>query len=160
MQALQSSWLYLLQFLRGAHEKDPQLSDRERLGVGWNRVGVAHFVWNNPAPSVVDHLSDGSSTLHSNNVEERRSRMKKAQDVAGRIIALFLTNALGVITGASVIAPELELWKAAALAGAVSVFKVVESLARASVDGKLTADEIDAAFGATPKKIAAKKAAK
>jgi hypothetical protein len=46
------------------------------------------------------------------------------------------------------------------LAGAVSVFKVVESLARASVDGKLTADEIDAAFGATPKKIAAKKAAK
>jgi hypothetical protein len=86
--------------------------------------------------------------------------MKKAQDVAGRIVALFLTNALGVITGASVIAPELEIWKAAALAGAVSVFKVVESLARASVDGKLTADEIDAAFGATPKKIAAKKAAK
>jgi hypothetical protein len=86
--------------------------------------------------------------------------MKKAQDVAGRIIALFLTNALGVITGASVIAPELELWKAAALAGAVSVFKVAESLARASVDGKLTMDEIDAAFGATPKKIAAKKAVK
>jgi hypothetical protein len=86
--------------------------------------------------------------------------MKKAQDVVGRIVALFLTNALGVITGASVIAPELELWKAAALAGAVSVFKVVESLARASVDGKLTMDEIDAAFGATPKKIAAKKIAK
>ena len=86
--------------------------------------------------------------------------MKKVQDVAGRIVALFLTNALGVITGASVIAPELEIWKAAALAGAVSVFKVVESLARASVDGKLTADEIDAAFGATPKKIAAKKVAK
>ena len=42
--------------------------------------------------------------------------MKKAQDVAGRIVALFLTNALGVITGASVIAPELEIWKAAALA--------------------------------------------
>ena len=86
--------------------------------------------------------------------------LKKAQDVAGRIVALFLTNALGVITGASVIAPELEIWKAAALAGAVSVFKVVESLARASVDGKLTADEIDAAFGATPAKIAAKKAVK
>jgi hypothetical protein len=108
----------------------------------------------------MDYLFDGTSTLHGNNVEERRSGMKKAQDVAGRIIALFLTNALGVITGASVIAPELEIWKAAALAGAVSVFKVVESLARASVDGKLTADEIDAAFGATPKKIAAKKAAK
>ena len=86
--------------------------------------------------------------------------MKKAQDIAGRIVALFLTNALGVITGAAVIAPEMELWKAAAIAGAVSVFKVVESLARASVDGVLTKDEIDAAFGATPAKIAATKAAK
>ena len=85
--------------------------------------------------------------------------MKKVQDVAGRIIALFLTNALGVITGASVIAPELEIWKAAALAGAVSVFKVAEALAKASIDGVLTKEEIDAAFGATPAKIAAKKAA-
>jgi hypothetical protein len=108
----------------------------------------------------MDYLSDGASTLLGNDAKERRSRMKKAQDVVGRIVALFLTNALGVITGASVIAPELELWKAAALAGAVSVFKVVESLARASVDGTLTMDEIDAAFGATPKKIAAKKAAR
>jgi hypothetical protein len=130
------------------------------MGLGWNRFGVTHFVGDNPQASLMDYLFDGASTLHGNNVKERRSRMKKAQDVAGRIIALFLTNALGVITGASVIAPELEIWKAAALAGAVSVFKVVESLARASVDGTLTKDEIDAAFGATPKKIAAKKAAK
>jgi hypothetical protein len=86
--------------------------------------------------------------------------MKKIQDIGGRIVALFLTNALGVITGAAVIAPEMEIWKSAAIAGAVSVFKVVESLARASVDGTLTKDEIDAAFGATPAKIAAKKAAK
>ena len=85
--------------------------------------------------------------------------MKKAQDVLGRIVALFLTNALGVVTGAAVIAPELEIWKSALLAGAVSVFKVVESLARASVDGTLTRDEIDAAFGASPAKIAKKKAA-
>jgi hypothetical protein len=85
--------------------------------------------------------------------------MKKMQDVLGRILALFLTNALGVVTGAAVIAPELEIWKSALLAGAVSVFKVVESLARASVDGTLTRDEIDAAFGASPAKIAKKKAA-
>jgi hypothetical protein len=128
--------------------------------VGWNGLGASDFVGDNPQTGVMDHLFNGASTLHGNNVEERRSGMKKAQDVAGRIVALFLTNALGVITGASVIAPELEIWKAAALAGAVSVFKVVESLARASVDGKLTADEIDAAFGATPAKIAAKKVAK
>jgi len=130
------------------------------LGLVWHRFSVADLVWNNPATSLVDHLFDRSSTLHGNHAKERRSRMKKAQDIAGRIVALFLTNALGVVTGAAVIAPELEIWKAAALAGAVSVFKVVESLARASVDGKLTADEIDAAFGATPKKIAAKKVAK
>jgi hypothetical protein len=87
-------------------------------------------------------------------------KMNKVQDVLGRILALFLTNALGVVTGAAVIAPELEIWKSAALAGAVSVFKVVESLAKASIDGNLTKDEIDAAFGATPQKIARKKAAK
>jgi len=86
--------------------------------------------------------------------------MKKVQDVAGRIIALFLTNALGVVTGAAIIAPDLQVWKSACIAGAVSVFKVAESLAKASIDGELTMDEIDVAFGATPKKIAAKKAAK
>lgn len=85
--------------------------------------------------------------------------MKKIQDIAGRIVALFLTNALGVITGAAVIAPDLEVWKSACIAGAVSVFKVVESLAKASIDGTLSKEEIDAAFGATPKKIASKRAA-
>jgi hypothetical protein len=85
--------------------------------------------------------------------------MNKAKDIAGRIVALFLTNALGVVTGAAVIAPDLEVWKSALIAGAVSIFKVVEGLAKASIDGVLTKDEIDSAFGATPKKIAAKKAA-
>lgn len=86
--------------------------------------------------------------------------MKKVQDIGGRIIALFLTNALGVITGAAVIAPDLEVWKSACIAGAVSVFKVAESLAKSSIDGVLTKDEIDAAFGATPAKLARKRAAK
>lgn len=85
--------------------------------------------------------------------------MNKAKDIGGRIVALFLTNALGVITGAAVIAPDLEVWKSACIAGAVSVFKVAESLAKSSIDGTLTKDEIDAAFGATPKKIASKRAA-
>lgn len=85
--------------------------------------------------------------------------MNKAKDIAGRIVALFLTNALGVVTGAAVIAPDLEVWKSALIAGAVSIFKVVEGLAKASIDGVLTKDEIDAVFGATPKKIAAKRAA-
>jgi hypothetical protein len=85
--------------------------------------------------------------------------MNKVKDIAGRIVALFLTNALGVVTGAALIAPELEIWKSALIAGAVSIFKVTEQLAKASIDGVLTKDEIDVAFGATPKKIAAKKAA-
>ena len=85
--------------------------------------------------------------------------MNKAKDIAGRIVALFLTNALGVVTGAAIIAPDLEVWKSALIAGAVSIFKVAEQLAKASIDGVLTRDEIEAAFGATPKKIAAKKAA-
>ena len=86
--------------------------------------------------------------------------MNKAKDIASRIVALFLTNALGVVTGAAIIAPDLEVWKSALIAGAVSIFKVAEQLAKASIDGVLTRDEIDAAFGATPKKIAAKKVAK
>ena len=73
--------------------------------------------------------------------------MNKAKDIAGRIVALFLTNALGVVTGAAVIAPDLEVWKSALIA-------------KASIDGVLTKDEIDAAFGASPKKIAAKKVSK
>jgi hypothetical protein len=43
--------------------------------------------------------------------------MNKAKDVAGRIVALFLTNALGVVTGAAIIAPDLEVWKSACIAG-------------------------------------------
>ena len=29
--------------------------------------------------------------------------MNKAKDIAGRIVALFLTNALGVVTGAAIV---------------------------------------------------------
>lgn len=82
--------------------------------------------------------------------------MNKAVEVTQRIIALFLTNALGVITGAAIIAPELEIWKSACIAGGVAVFKVGEALARASLDGNLTKAEIDAAFGGTA--VKAKKA--
>lgn len=85
--------------------------------------------------------------------------MNKLTSILQRLSALFVTNALAIITGSAIIAPELEVWKSACLAGAVSVFKVVESLAKASVDGVLTKDEIDMAFGSTPAKIARKKTA-
>lgn len=73
--------------------------------------------------------------------------MKLAKDIAGRIVALFLSSALAIVGGASVLAPELELWKSAALSGLAAAFQVIQKLATSFYDdGKLTRDEINAAF--------------
>lgn len=77
------------------------------------------------------------------------------RNVTGRIIALFLTSALGIVTGAAMIAPDLELWKSAVLAGFSAVAAVVQKLAQASLDGKLELSEVDAAFGITSETRAA-----
>jgi len=77
--------------------------------------------------------------------------MKKLQDVAGRIVAVFLSSALAIIGGSAVIAPELEIWKSAVLAGFAAVATVVQKLAQSSLDGQLTMDEINDAFGAKKK---------
>ncbi len=78
--------------------------------------------------------------------------VKVAKDVLGRMIALFLVSSLGIITGSSVINainPEqsMPLWYAAALAGFTAVANVITKLAQASLDGALTQDEVDVAFG-------------
>ena len=72
------------------------------------------------------------------------------KDVIGRMIALFLTSAAGVITGAAALAPELSMGKAAAIAGVSACISVLQKLASASLDGNLTKDEVDAAFGIKP----------
>ena len=77
--------------------------------------------------------------------------MKKFQDVGGRIVAVFLSSALAIIGGSAVIAPELELWKSAVLAGFAAVATVVQKLAQASLDGNLSMEEINEAFGAKKK---------
>jgi hypothetical protein len=77
--------------------------------------------------------------------------MKKIQDVGGRIVAVFLSSALAIVGGSAFIAPELELWKSAVLAGFAAVATVVQKLAQASLDGQLTAEEINEAFGAKKK---------
>ena len=77
--------------------------------------------------------------------------MKKLQDVGGRIVAVFLSSALAIVGGSAVIAPELELWKSAVLAGFAAVATVVQKLAQASLDGNLSMDEINEAFGAKKK---------
>lgn len=78
--------------------------------------------------------------------------LKVLKDVVGRMIALFLVSSLGIITGSSVINainPEqaMPLWYSAALAGFTAIANVVTKLAQASLDGKLTQDEVDEAFG-------------
>jgi hypothetical protein len=78
--------------------------------------------------------------------------IKVAKDILGRMIALFLVSSLGIITGSSVInainpEQQMPLWYAAALAGFTAIANVLTKLAQASLDGKLTADEVDEAFG-------------
>lgn len=77
------------------------------------------------------------------------------KDVIGRMVALFLTSAAGVITGAAALAPELSMAKACGVAGVSACIVVLQKLAAASLDGNLTKDEVDAAFGIKPETRAA-----
>ena len=67
--------------------------------------------------------------------------MKKLQDISQRLLALFMANALAIITGSAIVG-GIPVWKAAALAGFTAVAQVAERLAKASVDGNLTTQEI------------------
>jgi hypothetical protein len=76
--------------------------------------------------------------------------MEKAKNILSRIVALFLSSALAIITGSAIVG-GIPLWKSAALAGFTAVASVVEKLAKSSVDGVLTKSEIDEAFGGKAK---------
>lgn len=69
------------------------------------------------------------------------------RDVVGRMVALFLVSAAGVITGAAVFAPDLSIATSCLLAGTSACVQVLQKLATASLDGALTKEEVDAAFG-------------
>jgi hypothetical protein len=74
------------------------------------------------------------------------------KDVATRLIALFVSSSLGIITGSSVIDAfaqdiSVPLWYKALQAGGAAVALVVYDLSKALGDGKLTKEEVDAAFG-------------
>jgi hypothetical protein len=74
--------------------------------------------------------------------------MRLFGNVMMRIFATFVASALGVIGAGSIMG--VELWVAMAMGGILAVFKVIELLALAFLDdGKLTRDEIDAAFRQT-----------
>lgn len=74
--------------------------------------------------------------------------MKLAGNVLLRIFATFVASALGVIGAGSIMG--VDIYIAAAMGGILAVFKVIELLAIAFLeDGKLTLDEINAAFRQT-----------
>lgn len=74
--------------------------------------------------------------------------MKLAGNVILRILATFVASALGVIGAGSLIG--VDVWLAAAMGGILAVAKVIELLALAFLeDGKLTVNEINAAFRQT-----------
>ena len=76
--------------------------------------------------------------------------VKNIWNILMRILAVFAANALAVI-GAGAIA-GISVAKAMTVAGLSAVAVVVEKLARAFMDdGRLTADEINAAFSTTDK---------
>jgi polyhydroxyalkanoate synthesis regulator phasin len=76
--------------------------------------------------------------------------MKSLNNVLMRIVAVFAASGLGVI-GAGAIA-GISTIKAITVAGLTAVAAVVEKLARAFMDdGKLTLDEINAAFSTVDK---------
>lgn len=71
--------------------------------------------------------------------------MKSIKNILMRIVAVFAASGLGVI-GAGAVA-GVSTTKAMLVAGITAVAAVVEKLARAFMDdGKLTVDEINAAF--------------
>jgi hypothetical protein len=76
--------------------------------------------------------------------------MKSLNNVLMRIVAVFAASGLGVI-GAGAVA-GISVGKAMLVAGLTAVAAVVEKLARAFMDdGKLTLDEINAAFSTVDK---------
>lgn len=83
-------------------------------------------------------------------INKQNPTIAKFFDLTQRLVSLFLANALPAITTGAVIG--ISVGKAAIMAGAMAVIKVVSSLAEASVDGDLTADEIKQAFSGTKKK--------
>lgn len=78
--------------------------------------------------------------------------LQLAKDILFRIVGLFLTSALGIITGAALIAPDVKIWESAVLAGFSAVAGVIQKLGTAILDGKITAEELDQAFNVSRSK--------
>lgn len=74
-------------------------------------------------------------------------------NTAGRIMSVFMMQAMAIVGGASIIG-GIPVWKAAMLSGIASTAQVLQKLAAAYADdGKITKEEIDAAFRISPPKV-------
>lgn len=71
--------------------------------------------------------------------------MSKLQTIAQRIAAVFMVSALPIIGGSSIVG-GIPVWKAALLAGFTACTDVFIKLAKSSLDGELTMEEINEAF--------------
>lgn len=72
--------------------------------------------------------------------------MNQTIDIVKRMIATFVATALGVVGSGAVVGVDVQ--KAALMAGVGACAVVLERLSRSFLDdGKLSADEINAAFG-------------
>jgi hypothetical protein len=71
--------------------------------------------------------------------------VNKLQTIIQRIGAVFIVSSLPIIGGSSMIG-GIPVWKAAILAGFTACSEVFIKLARASLDGELTMEEINEAF--------------
>lgn len=93
----------------------------------------------------------------------KNKQLAAALDIGQRLVALFVANALPIITGGAILG--VDIVKSAGVAGLTATFQVVQRLAKMSIDGELTAAEIKAAFEpdngsrsvVEPKKTAKKK---
>ena len=118
------------------------------MDMGRHRHGVNHPVRPNPTPSNPDYWNSRFGTLNTHTLQERLT-MAKLQNIIFRIFALFGSSALAAVAGGALIG--VDLWKSAALAGIMACAQVVEKLLRFSVDGSLTKEEIEIAFGGVAK---------
>jgi len=68
-----------------------------------------------------------------------------------RVFAVFLMQAMAIVGGASIVG-GIPVWKAALLSGISASAQVLQKLAAAFIDdGKITAEELDAAFAMSNK---------
>ena len=83
--------------------------------------------------------------------ENKMGAVSSIKNILFRIIAVFAANGLGVIGAGAIIG--IDTLSAIILAGTLGVATVVEKLARGFIDdGKLSVDEINAAFNSVDKK--------